>query len=176
VRMAAFHPSTSRCFAISASCLPSQTDPLPSLPDRHMRRLNSLCCCLRAGGREPLHKLRSGPLPDCLWGPYPAPTGWTEAVQVWRRSRTSSPCLESRRDPWHDRGMPWVFRRRWQILAGGLVLLLLGLVPRGPVTDVRSVLVGVGLVLVIWAMLGVLLAIPMALRGRREAPRPPDSN
>ena len=56
------------------------------------------------------------------------------------------------------------------------MLLLLAPVPSGPVTDVRSVLGGVGLVLVFLAMLGVLLAIPMALKARHEAPRPPDSN
>jgi hypothetical protein len=57
-----------------------------------------------------------------------------------------------------------------------LVLLLLALVPRGPMTDVRSVLGGVGFLLVFMAVLAVLLAIPIALRARREARRRPDSN
>jgi hypothetical protein len=84
--------------------------------------------------------------------------------------------LLGRRDPWDDRGMPSVFKHRCWILAGGLVLLLLGLVPRGPVTDVRTVVGATGFFMVFMAMLAVLLAIPMALRARREARRPPDSN
>ena len=72
--------------------------------------------------------------------------------------------------------MPWVFRRRWQILAGGLVLWVLAPVLAGPGTDVRSVLYGVGLVLVFLAALAVLLAIPVAVKARHEARRPPDSN
>ncbi|MGA8016661.1 MAG: hypothetical protein WCB85_12160 [Candidatus Dormiibacterota bacterium] len=70
--------------------------------------------------------------------------------------------------------MPWVVRRRWWILAGGSPLLLLGFVPSGPDTAVRALLEAlevVGLAMVFWAMLGVLLAIPMALRARRAARR-----
>lgn len=61
--------------------------------------------------------------------------------------------------------MLWVVKRRWWILAGGLVLFLLGLVLSGPRTDVGigSVFGGVGLVMVVWATLAALLAIPMAL-------------
>jgi len=72
--------------------------------------------------------------------------------------------------------MPWVFKQRSWILAGGLVLLLIALVPRGPVTDVRSVVGGVGFLLVFLATLAILLSIPMALKARREARRPSDSH
>jgi Na+/H+ antiporter NhaD/arsenite permease-like protein len=72
--------------------------------------------------------------------------------------------------------MPWLIKRRWWTLAGGLMLLLLGLVSSGPGTAVRNVLGPIGLVLVFLAVLGVLLEIPVALRARHEARRPPDSN
>jgi hypothetical protein len=73
-------------------------------------------------------------------------------------------------------GMPWVIKHRSWILAGGLVLLLVALVPRGPVTDLQSVLGQVGFVLVFLATLAILLSIPMALKARREARRPSDSH
>ncbi len=58
--------------------------------------------------------------------------------------------------------MPWVLRHRWQILAAGLVVWLLAPVLFGPRTDVRSVLYGIGLILVFLATLAILLAIPVA--------------
>lgn len=85
-------------------------------------------------------------------------------------------CLGKGRDPWHDRSMPWAIKRRWWILAGGLVLVLVALVPSGPVTDARVAAGAVGFFLVSWGVLAVLLAIPIALRGRHEAHRPPDSS
>ncbi len=72
--------------------------------------------------------------------------------------------------------MAWVIKNRSWILAGGLVLVLLGREPSGSETDVRSVLYGVGYLLVFLAVLGILLAIPMALRARREAHQRPISN
>lgn|GEM_PF-6294896 len=61
-----------------------------------------------------------------------------------------------------------MIKLRCWILASGLLILLLAPVLSGPGTDVRSFLVVVGFVLVFCATLGVLLAIPMALRARRE--------
>jgi hypothetical protein len=72
--------------------------------------------------------------------------------------------------------MAWVVKHRCWILAGGLVLLLLALVPSSPVTDARTLVGTAGFFMVVLATLAVLLAIPMALRARREARRPPDSN
>jgi hypothetical protein len=72
--------------------------------------------------------------------------------------------------------MPWVVKRRWWVLAGGFVLLVVGNLPPVPGTGVRSLLDGLGFFLVFWAMLGVLLSIPIALRAHREAPRPHDPN
>ncbi len=71
--------------------------------------------------------------------------------------------------------MVWLIKRRWWTLAGGWVLLLLGLVPSGPGTAVRTALGPLGLVLVLLAVLGALLEIRIALRSRREAPHPPAS-
>jgi hypothetical protein len=110
-----------------------------------------------------------------LANPIPVPPRWRLALPITSgRSRRSSPCLGSRRDPWDDPRMLWVIKRRWQILAVGLVLLLLGSKPSGPGTDVRAVLYGVGSGLVFFATLAVLLAIPMGLKARRGAPRSPD--
>ncbi|MGA3183201.1 MAG: hypothetical protein ABSE52_01185 [Candidatus Dormibacteria bacterium] len=72
--------------------------------------------------------------------------------------------------------MPWVIKRRWWLLAGGVVLLVLGLGLSGPETSLRAILGVPGIFLVFWGALGVLLSIPLALRARHVAPRPPDSN
>ncbi|MGH9208358.1 MAG: hypothetical protein ACRD1G_17690, partial [Acidimicrobiales bacterium] len=74
---------------------------------------------------------------------------------------------------WHDRGMAWVVKHRSWILAVGLLLLLLGPHAPDPGTDVRSVASGLGGFLVFLAVLGILLAIPMAVKARHEAHRPP---
>jgi hypothetical protein len=72
--------------------------------------------------------------------------------------------------------VPWVIDRRWWILAGGLVLLVLGLGLAGPATPLRAILGVPGIFLVFWGALGVLLSIPLAVRARHVAQRPPDSN
>jgi hypothetical protein len=73
--------------------------------------------------------------------------------------------------------MLWVVRRRWWILAAGLALFLLGIEPPDPGGwDWRTVVGGVGIVLVMLGLLGVVVAIPMALRARREEPHSPRSN
>jgi hypothetical protein len=72
--------------------------------------------------------------------------------------------------------MLWVVKRRWWILAGGLALFLLGIEPPGPGTDFRSVAGGIGIVLVLLGLLGVVVAIPIALKARRAEPRSPRSS
>jgi hypothetical protein len=61
--------------------------------------------------------------------------------------------------------MLWLINRRWWILAGAFMLLLLGLVLLPAVRSIPDVVV----FLLFWAMLG-------AVAIRREAPRPPGSN
>jgi hypothetical protein len=73
--------------------------------------------------------------------------------------------------------MPWVVKRRWWILAGGLGLVLLGIEPPDPgAWDWRTIAGGVGIVLVLFGLLGVVFAIPMALRARRAEHRSPRSS
>jgi hypothetical protein len=62
--------------------------------------------------------------------------------------------------------MLWLASRRWWILAGAFVLLLLGLVLSIPVLSIIPVVV---VFLLFFSML-------MALIARRGAPRPPSSN
>jgi len=59
------------------------------------------------------------------------------------------------------------------MLATGLVLLLLGLVPSDPWSAVRDVFVAVGSVVIFWALLAVLFAIPWP-KEPAVRPRPPD--
>lgn len=73
-----------------------------------------------------------------------------------------------------ESGVPWVIKRRWWMLAAGVVLLLLGFVPSDPWSAVRDVFLAVGSLVIFWTLLAILFAVPMALRARREAPRPPD--
>jgi hypothetical protein len=73
--------------------------------------------------------------------------------------------------------MLWVVKRRWWMLAGGLALHLLGIEPPNPgAWDWRAVVGGVGTVLVMLGLLGVVVAMPMALRARRAEPRSPRSS
>jgi hypothetical protein len=72
--------------------------------------------------------------------------------------------------------MLWIINRRWWVLAAGLLLVLLGVLLSGPGTDIRIALGGLGLFLIIWAVFGILLAIPMALRDHREGYRPHHRN
>ena len=72
--------------------------------------------------------------------------------------------------------MPWVVKRRWWILAGGLALVLLGIEPPNYLAwDWRTVVGGIGSLLFLLGLLGVVAAISMALKARRAEPRSPRS-
>jgi hypothetical protein len=67
-------------------------------------------------------------------------------------------------------------KRRWWVLALGVVLLLFGLLSSGPVDGVRGTLGALGFVMVYMAMLAVLRGTTMALRARSEAHRASSSH
>jgi hypothetical protein len=72
--------------------------------------------------------------------------------------------------------MVWIMKRRWWVLAVGLVLLLFGLLLPGPVDGVRGGLGALGFVMTYMAMLAVLRVISVAVRVRRAAHRPSNSH
>ena len=67
-------------------------------------------------------------------------------------------------------------RRRWWVLAAGMVLLLLGIGPSGVGTATRTLRGPLGDARLFWAVLGVLLSIAAALGARRHPRRPTDSD
>lgn len=72
--------------------------------------------------------------------------------------------------------MVWIMKRRWWVLAVGVVLLALGLALPGPLEGVRAACAALGFVMTYMASLSFLRVMSVALRARHAAHRPSNSH